>query len=84
MADSDKGPLDSFYVEKNKILIIVLCFIPCVSFVMLILNLVCFFTAKSTESKNIAKLGLIIAAVVFIVVFILNFALGGMAFFLRR
>lgn len=80
MADGNQGPLDSFYVEKNKIIIWVLCFVPCVSCIMLIMNLICFFTAKNPESKNIAKIGLIIAACLVIASFALNFVIGGFAF----
>ena len=84
MADSDKGPLDGFYVEKNKILLIVLSVIPCTSGIMLILSLVCFFTAKTSEAKGLAKLLLIIAAVIFVVFFAIGFLSGGMALLMGR
>ena len=71
MADTDLGPLDKLYVEKNKLLLIVLSVIPCTSGIMFVLSLICFFTAKSSESKGIAKLMLMIALAIMAVVFVL-------------
>ena len=79
MSDIDQGPLDKLFVEKNKILLIVLSICPCSSFVMLILSLICFLTAKRSESKALAKLLLIIAAVLFVASFVISFMSGGFA-----
>jgi hypothetical protein len=79
MSESQLGPLDSIYVEKNKIVLIILSVIPCTSCVMLILSIVCFFTAKSPESKNLAKLLLIIAAVLVVISLVAQMMMGGLA-----
>ena len=55
MADSNQGPLEGFYSEKNKILIIVLSVIPCIACIMFILNLIALVTSKSEASKSVAN-----------------------------
>lgn len=79
MADSNQGPLEGFYSEKNKILVIVLSVLPCIACIMFILNLIALLTSKSESSKGVAKFGLIANAIFVVVSFILNLAFGGLA-----